>query len=72
MTADLLTGTATKPSFLIWDKVYQKLSEVEDTHWLLRAADLAVPKLESELVKNQNLRYVSGDHIRRTLLGIHL
>lgn len=65
MTADVLMGTSTKPSFLIWDKIYQKLSEPEDALWLLRAADLAVPRLESELLKHQNLRYVFGARMRR-------
>lgn len=63
VTADMLMGTPTKPSFLVWDKVYQKLSEADDMRWLLRATDLAVPKLESELVKHQNQRYLSGDRV---------
>lgn len=57
---DVLVGTPAKPSFLIWDKVYQKLSEPDDFLWLLRAAHLAVPRLESDLFKHQNLRYVFG------------
>ena len=60
VTVELLMGTSAKPSFLIWDKVYQKLSEAEDARWLLRATDLAVPRLESELVKHQNTRCVLG------------
>lgn len=60
---DALMGTPTKPSFLVWDKVYQKLSDAEDMRWLLRTADLAVPKLESELVKHQSQRYVWGDRV---------
>lgn len=46
-----------KPSFLLWDKVYQKVNE-EDAAWLLRAVDLALPRLESELAKHLHLRYV--------------
>lgn len=56
LNVDALTGTSTKPSFLIWDKVYQKLTEAEDAQWLLRAADLVVPKLEADLLKHQHLR----------------
>ena len=57
---EALTGTSTKPSFLVWDKVYQKLSDAEDAKWLLRAADLAVPRLEGELGKQYHLRCVSA------------
>ena len=60
VTADVLMGRSTKPSFLIWEEVYQKLSEVEDARWLCRATDLAMPRLESELAKHQTLSYVSG------------
>lgn len=56
LTAEVLTATTTRPSFLVWDKVYQKLSEAEDTLWLLRAADLAVPTLASELAKHAHQR----------------
>ncbi|KAF8553713.1 ARM repeat-containing protein [Imleria badia] len=60
LTVDTLVGTSTKPSFLIWDKVYQKLSDADDARWLLRATDLAVPTLASELVKHQHLRVAFG------------
>lgn len=59
VTVDVLVGTTTKPSFLIWDKVYQKLSDADDARWLLRATHLALPTLVSELVKHLHLRYVS-------------
>ena len=45
VTADVLMGRSPKPSFLIWEEVYQKLSEVEDARWLCRATDLAVSRL---------------------------
>ena len=56
----MLMGTSTKPSFLIWEEVYEKVSEVKDARWLLHATDLAVPRLESELAKHQILRCVLG------------
>ncbi|KAF9234000.1 armadillo-type protein [Melanogaster broomeanus] len=59
-SADILVGTSTKPSFLIWDKVYQRIHDPEEELWLLRAAELAVDKLQSELFKNQNLRIQLG------------
>ncbi|KIJ11894.1 hypothetical protein PAXINDRAFT_157123 [Paxillus involutus ATCC 200175] len=59
-SADVLIGTPTKPSFLIWDKVYQKINDAEEELWLLRAAELAVDKLQSELLKNQHLRIQLG------------
>lgn len=31
-----------KPSFLLWDKVYQKATDPEDEKWLLRATDAAL------------------------------
>ncbi|KAH0828924.1 armadillo-type protein [Lanmaoa asiatica] len=40
--------------------VYQKLSDTEDTLWLLRAANLAVPRLAPELLKHQNQRVAFG------------
>jgi hypothetical protein len=55
-SVDVLIGTPTKPSFLIWEKVYQKIDDAEEALWLLRAAELAIDKLQSELVNNQNLR----------------
>ncbi|KAF8131842.1 armadillo-type protein [Boletus edulis] len=54
---DMLTGSPTKPSFLIWDKVYQKLTEAEDATWLLRASDLA---MQSDLLKHHHQRVSLG------------
>ncbi|KIJ63493.1 hypothetical protein HYDPIDRAFT_175892 [Hydnomerulius pinastri MD-312] len=59
-SSDALTGTVTKPSFLLWDKVYQKITDAEEEIWLLRASDLATDKLKAELLKNENLRTQIG------------
>ncbi|KAL0955554.1 hypothetical protein HGRIS_001793 [Hohenbuehelia grisea] len=52
-----LFASTTKPSFLVWDKVYQKVTEPEDEKWLLRALEVVVtnvpPKVAVELAKNE-------------------
>lgn len=58
-TTQALANTASKPSFLLWDKVYQKLSSVEDETWLLRALQTTLSFLKSDLMKNEQLRFVS-------------
>jgi hypothetical protein len=37
-----LTATGVKPSFLIWEKVYQKLTTTDEETWLLRASEKAL------------------------------
>jgi hypothetical protein len=44
--------TGSKPSFLLWEKVYQKLTEPEDEKWLLRAAEAAFTYHTVELKKS--------------------
>ncbi|KAG1762385.1 armadillo-type protein [Suillus occidentalis] len=53
---EVLTGTQAKPSFIISDKIYQKLTDVEDELWLLRAANLSLFRLKNELAKNEQLQ----------------
>jgi len=55
-SVDALIGTAAKPSFLMWDKVYQKITDVDDETWLLRAIDLVLDHLSTELAKSEHLR----------------
>ncbi|KAG2158689.1 armadillo-type protein [Suillus bovinus] len=57
---EVLTGTQAKPSFIISDKVYQKLTDVEDELWLLRAANLSLFRLKNELAKSEQLRLQIG------------
>ncbi|KAJ7600549.1 armadillo-type protein [Mycena floridula] len=44
-----------KPSFLIWDKVYQKISEPDDQRWLLRACDVALQFFAQDVAKSRTL-----------------
>ncbi|KAG2115671.1 armadillo-type protein [Suillus cothurnatus] len=56
---EVLTGTQAKPSFVISDKIYQKLVDVEDQLWLLRVANLSLFRLKNELAKSEQLRLSS-------------
>ncbi|KAI5120166.1 hypothetical protein M0805_008433 [Coniferiporia weirii] len=59
-TVQTLAGSAAKPSFLVWEKVYQKLTSAEDEIWLLRALSSALVALKSELKKNEHIRQQLG------------
>ncbi|KAI0944136.1 hypothetical protein AcV7_002042 [Taiwanofungus camphoratus] len=59
-TLQSLVSTGTKPSFLLWDKVYQKLSGIEDETWLLRAVETAFLYFKSELMRNEQARVMIG------------
>lgn len=54
---DLLALTASKPSFLLWEKVYSKLVTVEEGLWFVRALSCAFLQGQNEVAKNQTLRY---------------
>ncbi len=54
-----ISTTSVKPSFLLWDKVYQKATDPEDEKWLLRACDAALLFFRSEVAKNEVLRLAS-------------
>jgi len=51
-----LLTSSTKPSFLLWDKVYQKITDVEDENWFLRACNATLQCFKSELAKSEILR----------------
>lgn len=53
-----LSIASPKPSFLLLDKVYQKVSDTDELTWLLRAIQTTIPFLSEELSKNAPLRYV--------------
>ena len=55
--------SSSKPSFLVWDKVYQKLTDVEEETWLLRAVESTATFFNAEVTKVEHLRFVfrSGD-----------
>ena len=45
-----------KPSFLLWDRIYQKITDEDEERWLLRAIDVSLLYFSEELSKNENLR----------------
>lgn len=47
-----------KPSFLLWDKVYQKLNGEDDEKWLLRAAQASLAFFQRELLRNEQAWFV--------------
>lgn len=47
-----------KQSFLLWDKVYQKITDEGEEKWLLRAIDACLQYFPTELSKSEALRYV--------------
>ncbi|KAI5983714.1 armadillo-type protein [Pisolithus albus] len=59
-SVETVVGTPTKPSFLLWEKVYQRLGDSEEEMWLLRCLDLVLGHLEAELLKNEHLRIQVG------------
>jgi hypothetical protein len=42
----------------VWDKVYQKLTDVEEEIWLLRAVESAAAFFNEEIEKAEQLRFV--------------
>ncbi|KAL5483042.1 GCN1 [Sanghuangporus weigelae] len=55
-----LVVSAGKPSFLLWDKVYQKLSSEEEETWLGRALSEAFTSLIAEIEKLDFIRRQFG------------
>jgi len=53
---DLLVLTGSKPSFLVWDKVYTKLTTVDEEQWLTRALACTFMQGQADLLKNDSLR----------------
>jgi Generalcontrol nonderepressible 1 (Gcn1) N-terminal len=47
-----------KPSFLVWDKVYQKLTDIEEETWLLRALESTATFFSAELANAEQSRFV--------------
>jgi len=50
--------SSSKPSFLVWDKVYQKLTDVEEETWLLRAIESTATFFSAEVTNVEHLRFV--------------
>lgn len=57
-TISAITSGGAKQSFLLWDKVYQKITDEEEERWLLKACDAAMRYFATELGKSESLRYV--------------
>ncbi|KAK7051190.1 translational activator of GCN4 [Paramarasmius palmivorus] len=55
-----VVSSSNKPSFLVLDKVYQKVTDPEDEAWLLRACDTALMYFKKEVTKNETLRTQLG------------
>jgi Domain of unknown function (DUF3554). len=53
-----IPSSTAKPSFLLWDKVYQRNTDIEDEKWLLNAIDVALRFFHSELSKSETFRSV--------------
>lgn len=60
--------SSSKPSFLLWDKVYQKLTTADDEMWLLRALESAVIFFNGQLLKNEQARFAFTNWTGSTLL----
>lgn len=58
-TMQTIHATGAKPSFLLWDKVWRKLSSTEDEAWLTYALESVVTVDEDRFAKDVNLRLVS-------------
>ena len=49
-----LLAAGAKPSFLLWDKVYQKVNDILDETWLLHASEEVIPFFKDELLKKEH------------------
>ncbi|EKM53603.1 uncharacterized protein PHACADRAFT_125439 [Phanerochaete carnosa HHB-10118-sp] len=56
-----LLATGAKPSFLLWDKVYQKLVEPEDQAWLLRAGEAVLSYYKNDILKSEQTSAMVGN-----------
>ncbi|KDR69874.1 hypothetical protein GALMADRAFT_913484 [Galerina marginata CBS 339.88] len=59
-TITAITSAGAKQSFLLWDKVYQKIVEEDDERWFLKACDATLRYFATELSKNETLRSQLG------------
>lgn len=57
-TLQSVAAASPKPSFLLWDKVYQKLNGEEEERWLLRAVEVVLPFFKAEILRDENARFV--------------
>ncbi|KAI0628364.1 ARM repeat-containing protein [Trametes polyzona] len=59
-TLQTITAASPKPSFLLWDKVYQKLGGEEEEKWLLRAIQEVLPFFQDEFLRDEHARTLAG------------
>lgn len=62
-----LPTASPKPSFLLWDKVYQKLNGEDEENWLLRAAEAVLTHFKDEIMANEQSRCVLYSILRQIL-----
>ncbi|KXN82440.1 Translational activator gcn1 [Leucoagaricus sp. SymC.cos] len=55
-----IATSSAKPSFLLWDRVYQKVTEETEEKWLLRALEVSLKYFQKDLKKNAVLRKSFG------------
>ncbi|KAK0212097.1 armadillo-type protein [Desarmillaria ectypa] len=56
-----ITSSSAKPSFLLSERVYQKLTDSEDERWLLRATEALIRFFSKEISKNDAIRLQVGN-----------
>lgn len=57
-TLQSVAAASPKPSFLLWDKVYQKLNSEEEERWLLRAVEVVLPFFKADILRDETARFV--------------
>jgi hypothetical protein len=53
-----IVASSAKQPFLLWDKVYQKVTDPADEKWLLRAANAAFKHFHAQIAKSEGLKCV--------------
>ncbi|PBK90411.1 ARM repeat-containing protein [Armillaria gallica] len=56
-----ITSSSAKPSFLLSERVYQKLTDSEDERWLLRATEALIRFFSKEISQNNAIRLQVGN-----------
>ncbi|KAI0800349.1 ARM repeat-containing protein [Fomes fomentarius] len=59
-TLQSIASASPKPSFLLWEKVYQKLTTEDEETWLLRATEAVLAFSKDEIVKSEHARTLLG------------
>ncbi|KAF5374683.1 hypothetical protein D9615_008940 [Tricholomella constricta] len=59
-TLNSIVASSTKSSFLLWDKVYQKITDATDEKWFLSAWEIAFVHFKADFAKSELLRSQLG------------